>query len=73
VLQSSLLPQAIGFLYPGIKDAHLPPQATIFHRHKRFKKKKPRSYRHKRLGLEMLHLPHLKQQSPAAVKKNLRQ
>ena len=44
VLQSSLLPQAIGFLYPCIKDSHLPPQATDF-------------YRHKRLGLGMLHLP----------------
>ena len=25
--RSSLLPQAIGFIYPGIKDTHLPPQA----------------------------------------------
>ena len=30
VLQSSLLPQAIGFIYPGIKDTHLPPQAIDF-------------------------------------------
>ena len=44
-------------------DKFSPPQAI--------QKKKPRSYRHKRLGLEMLHLPHLKQQSPAAVKKKL--
>ena len=26
------------FLYPGIKDTHLPPQATNFYRHKRLKK-----------------------------------
>jgi hypothetical protein len=38
VLQSSLLPQVIGFLYPGIKDTHLPPQATDFYRHKRLKR-----------------------------------
>ena len=69
VLQSSLLPQAIGFIYPGIKDTHLPPQAIDF-------------YRHKRLKTETAILPPQairpwnaapatqKQQSPAAVKKN---
>ena len=30
VLQSSLLPQTIGFIYPGIKETHLPPQAIDF-------------------------------------------
>jgi len=39
VLQSILLPQAIGFIYPGIKDTHLPPQVTDFYRHKRLKKR----------------------------------
>jgi len=75
VLQSSLLPQAIGFIYPVIKDTHLPPQAIdFFYRHKRLKTE-TRSYRHKRLGLKMLHLPrrnsnHLRQlkKSLAAVK-----
>ena len=68
VLQSSLLPQAIGFIYPGIKDTHLPPQAIDF-------------YRRKRLKTETAILPPQairpwnaapatqKQQSPAAVKK----
>jgi hypothetical protein len=38
VLQSSLLPQAIGFLYLRINHAHLPPQATDFYHHKRLKR-----------------------------------
>jgi hypothetical protein len=54
VLQSILLPQAIGFIYPGIKDTHLPPQATDFYRHKRLKK---RNRDLTATSLEMLHLP----------------
>ena len=56
VLQSSLLPQAIGFLYPGIKDAHWLPQATDFAATSDWKEATA-ILPHKRLGLEMLHLP----------------
>jgi len=44
-----LIPWHQGHTLTATSDRFLPPQAI--------EKKQPRSYRHKRLGLEMLHLP----------------
>ena len=69
VLQSSLLPQAIGFIYPGIKDTHLPPQAIDFLPPQAIENKNailpPQAIRPWNAAPATQ-----KQQSPAAVKKN---
>ena len=72
VLQSRLLPQAIGFIYPGFKDTHLPPQAIDFLLPQAIENKNailpPQAIRPWNAAPATQ-----KQQSPAAVKKHLRQ